>query len=42
MKNRIRKLGDWNQWRSTHEKHQKEILAINIAAMIAIFTAFII
>lgn len=39
MKSKIRKIGDWKLLKSTHEKHNLEIITINIAVILGVFVA---
>lgn len=39
MKNKIRKIGSWAQYRMTRKQHDKEIVYVNIAVAITVFVA---
>jgi hypothetical protein len=34
---KIRKQGSWKQWKSSRTRHNLEILAINLAVIVAVF-----
>lgn len=37
MKTKIRKAGSWKQWKSIREKHNLEMITINVAVIIGVF-----
>lgn len=39
MKSKIRKIGDWKLLKSTREKHNLEVITINIAVILGVFVA---
>ncbi|MFC7346068.1 hypothetical protein ACFQO9_04960 [Chryseobacterium zhengzhouense] len=39
MKSKIRKIGSWKEWKSIREKHNLEIITINIAVILGVFVA---
>jgi len=39
MKTKIRKNGSWQQWKSLREKHNLEVVSINIAVILGVFVA---
>ncbi|MFY1046043.1 hypothetical protein [Chryseobacterium sp. GP-SGM7] len=39
MKSKIRKIGSWKEWSAIREKHNLEIVTINIAVILGVFVA---
>ncbi|WP_262152415.1 hypothetical protein [Chryseobacterium foetidum] len=39
MKSKIRKTGDWKLLKATREKHDFEVITINIAVILSVFVA---
>ena len=39
MRSKIRKIGDWKLLKSTREKHDFEVITINIAVILSVFVA---
>jgi len=39
MKTKIRKTGSWRQWKLIREKHNLEMITINVAVILGVFVA---
>jgi hypothetical protein len=39
MKSKIRKIGDWKLLKATREKHDFEVITVNIAIILGVFVA---